>query len=178
MKTRNYNWYTMYGVEGIIVDEANPKFAGKKHIAQCGDYVFIPLSELEGIEIDEDDALLEYYDSYEPKEQVNIGEEIVVDKVVNIENKQCLFETFVNMDLYLDDLYTREICTLTDDHYQWTSELTKFVDRCVDKIDKCYFNKEAARKEWGIIEGKYHDFNQFNEEMTFGKVIGIIDQYR
>lgn len=177
METRNYNWYTMYGVEGIIADEANPKFAGKKHIAQCGDYVFIPLSKLEGIEIDEDDTLLEYYDSYEPNEPVNIGEEIVCESVVNIENKQCLVETFVNRDLYLDDLYTREICTRTDKYYQWTSELTKFVDGCIDKIDKGYFNKDAASKEWKAIEGKYHDYNQFNEVMTFGKVMDIIDQY-
>lgn len=177
METRNYNWYTMYGVEGIIADEANPKFAGKKHIAQCGDRVFIPLSKLDGIEIEKDDTILEYYDSYE-LEPVNIGEEIVCEYVINIENKQCLVETFVNMDLYLDDLYTREICTLTDDHCQWTSELTKFVDGCVDKIDKGYFNKEAARKEWEIIEGKYHDCNQFNEVMTFGKVMDIIDQYK
>lgn len=177
METRNYNWYTMYGVEGIIVDEANPKFAGKKHIAQCGDYVFIPLSELGGIKIDKDDTILEYYDSYEP-EPCNIGEEIVCEDVVNIENKQCLVETFVSMDLYLDDLYTREICTLTDDYYQWTSELTKFVDWCVDKIDKCCFNKEAARKEWEEIEGKYNKYNQFNEVMTFGKVMDIIRQYR
>ena len=171
------NWYIFNGVKGVIADTDNEKFAGIKPVATNGNYGFYSLASLEGKDITDKDCALEYYDSYEPT-PVNIHEEIVSEEVVNIENRQCLIDCFVNKDLYEDDLYERMMCTETDDTYDWTSELTRLKDYAQYLRGRNLQNvKEMVENRWNEYCDSYSALNvQFVEKKTFEEVWAIIEQ--
>ena len=175
MTTLN-NWYIFNEVKGVIADMDNEKFAGIKPVATNGNFGFYQLSSIEGKDITDNDCALEYYDSYEPT-PVNIHEEIVSQQVVNIENSQRLIDCFVNKDLYEEDLYERMMCTVTDDTYDWTSELTRLKDYAQYLRDRNLQNvKEMVENRWNEYCDSYSALNvQFVEKKTFDEVWNIIN---
>ena len=171
------NWYIFNGVKGVIADMDNEKFAGVKPVATNGNFGFYSLASLEGKDITDNDCALEYYDTYEPR-PVSIHEEIVSQQVVNIENSQRLIDCFVNKDLYEEDLYERMMCTVTDDTYDWTSELTRLKDYAQYLRDRNLKNvKEMVENRWNEYCDSYSALNvQFVEKKTFEEVWEIIEQ--
>ena len=171
------NWYIFNGVKGVIADMDNEKFAGIKPVARDGMVGFYALTDIEEKEITDNDCLLEYYDSYEKKNPVNIHEELVINQVVNVENKQCLYCGFINKTLFENDLYERMMCTVTDDTYDWTSELTRLKDYAQYLRDRNLQNvKEMVENRWNEYCDSYSALNvQFVEKKTFDEVWNIIN---
>ena len=171
------NWYIFNGVKGVIADMDNEKFAGIKPVARDGMVGFYALTDIEEKEITDNDCLLEYYDSYEKKNPVNIHEELVINQVVNVENKQCLYCGFINKTLFENDLYERMMCTVTDDTYDWTSELTRLKDYAQYLHDRNLKNvKEMVENRWNEYCDSYSALNvQFVEKKTFDEVWNIIN---
>ena len=171
------NWYIFNGVKGVIADTDNDKFAGIKPVARDGMVGFYALTDIEDKDITDNDCLLEYYDSYNKKNPVNIHEELVINQVVNVENKQCLYRGFINKTLFENDLYERMMCTVTDDTYDWTSELTRLKDYTQYLRDRNLQNvKEMVENRWNEYCDSYSALNvQFVDKKTFDEVWNIID---
>lgn len=172
------NWYIFNGVKGVIADMDNEKFAGIKPVARDGMVGFYALTDIEDKDITDNDCLLEYYDSYEKKNPVNIHEELVINQVVNVENKQCLYCGFINKTLFENDLYERMMCTVTDDTYDWTSELTRLKYYAQYLRERNLQNvKEMVENRWNEYCDSYSALNvQFFEKKTFDEIWAIIEQ--
>lgn len=91
-----------------------------------GMYFFVPLADLPEV-ADTITAwrIASYNDSY----QTGVGDGIVIvdDEVVNIENYQHLIGGFVAADYAAVDYVKRELLTVTDRYYSWTSERSRFI---------------------------------------------------
>ena len=170
------NWYIFNGVKGVIADMDNEKFAGIKPVARDGMVGFYALTDIEEKEITDNDCLLEYYDSYEKKNPVNIHEELVINQVVNVENKQCLYCGFINKTLFENDLYERMMCTVTDDTYEWISALTTLIYLAQSNSNRADV-KELVEAKWQELCDSYGVLDtQYVEKMTFEEVWAIIEQ--
>lgn len=170
------NWYIFNGVKGVIADMDNEKFSGIKPVARDGMVGFYALTDIEDKGITDNDCLLEYYDSYNKKNPVNIHEELVDNQVVDVENKQCLYCGFVNKTLFENDLYERMMCTVTDDTYDWMSEVTKLIFFAQTNSSRADV-KELVEAKWQERCESYSVLDtQFIEKMTFEEVWNIIEQ--
>ena len=170
------NWYIFNGVKGVIADMDNEKFAGIKPVARDGMVGFYALTDIEEKEITDNDCLLEYYDSYNKKNPVNIHEELVINQVVNVENKQCLYCGFINKTLFENDLYERMMCTVTDDTYEWISAVTTLIYLAQSNSNRADV-KELVEAKWQELCDSYSALDtQYVEKMTFEEVWAIIEQ--
>lgn len=170
------NWYIFNGVKGVIADMDNEKFAGIKPVARDGMVGFYALTDIEDKEITDNDCLLEYYDSYEKKNPVNIHEELVINQVVNVENKQRLYCGFINKTLFENDLYERMMCTVTDDTYEWISAVTTLIFLAQSNSNRSDV-KELVEARWQALCDSYSVLDtQYVEKMTFEDVWEIIEQ--
>ena len=170
------NWYIFNGVKGVIADMDNEKFAGIKPVARAGMVGFYALTDIEEKEITDNDCLLEYYDSYNKKNPVNIHEELVINQVVNVENKQCLYCGFINKTLFENDLYERMMCTVTDDTYEWISAVKTLIYLAQSNSNRADV-KELVEAKWQELCDSYSVLDtQYVEKMTFEEVWAIIEQ--
>lgn len=170
------NWYIFNGVKGVIADMDNEKFAGVKPVARDGMVGFYALTDIEDKEITDNDCLLEYYDSYNKKNPVNIHEELVINQVVNVENKQRLYCGFINKTLFENDLYERMMCTVTDDTHEWISAVTTLIYLAQSNSNRADV-KELVEARWQALCDSYSVLDtQYVEKMTFEEVWAIIEQ--
>ena len=147
------NWYIFNGVKGVIADMDNEKFAGIKPVATNGNFGFYSLSSIEGKDITDNDCALEYYDSHEKKNPVNIHEELVINQVVNVENKQCLNCGFINKTLFENYLYERMTVTTLIFYAQSNSSRADVKELVEAKWEALCDSKTMAFEEvWAIIE--------------------------
>lgn len=162
---RNYAWYVMYGKEGILADINNPKLADIEPIENDGSIGFYAFTDIpEGTEITKDDVLFELSDRQ--AEEAHSGFAIVYEEIVNPENEQCLIYEFVDKDYYEDDLFTRMLCTETNEYYDWTSDRTRFID---SQAEEETFEEEAEA-EWEEICSEYKGMNHCSEYPDFDEI--------
>ena len=155
------NEYMLKGVKGFLLEVDNPKVKNINPIDSNSYYGFYSLEQISGIDINEKDTKLEYFDEHNGQFSSN---EIVLNSIVNPENKQTLIsEVWVNKDLFEDDLYERELLIETNKFYEWESERTKFIR----KIMEYKLSREEAEKEWDEIIKDYNGLNHYSEPALF-----------
>ena len=135
------NTYTFNGTEVVIlytdeVTNAQPIYTdGDKGLYRCED-----VPEAIGLLTEEDD-----YSGYSG------NCEIVCTECVNPENEQHLLCGFWSKEYADQDRIIRELCTLTDGHYGWTSERESMEGSISSEAEDGEISEEAAhrlRQDW------------------------------
>jgi hypothetical protein len=161
MKTYNFN-----GENGILANVNNDKFASVKPIYDNNEQGFYRMDDVKDIDVTDDDTLITYDEIYGGE----INEEfipIVCSRVENVENCEKLIYEWVTEDYAKGDEILQEYATRTDDHYDWKSEVTEFIessrinmkrmmeDDIHDDEDEYDFQerykKETIKPEWDEI---------------------------
>lgn len=118
---------------------------------------FVPFGKLDTDTLDLDDIRGLTSESDYAEE----GEEITDEAIVNDENEQRLMVDCVwsTIDYHKSDLYVRELLVTTNDHYDWTSERRRMINKIYDSIKNDRFDaqKSELEKEWNEIVAQYSD---------------------
>ena len=187
---RKMIWYIFEGIKGILAYVDNPKLDGITPVEEDGCMCFYPLNLLENVDIQPGDCCSELYSAYACYD-MNVGEEIVYELVVNPYDKQRLIYGFVNKEMYEQYLYDRELKTETDRYYDWRSELTKYID-CVlyawrsemetlllygeDEEQALDNIKNEMEEKWNEVSAPYAAFNHAGDAQTFDNVWSMISE--
>lgn len=169
---RNYAWYRYNGEEGILADPENEKLQGIEPYEEGDDFNFYTFEILEGIEITAEDTRCVLSDSY-GVDCAEKGGEIGNYRMTNPEMEQSSLYAWEYDDVHEDDEAVRELNTYTNQYYDWSSELTKFVDAA---IHNDWETKEELEKEWKEISKNY-TFH-FSEPLDFDEIWRVIDENR
>lgn len=154
MKTYAYN-----GIVGVLLDNDNGKICGVNPTKAGGNRSFFSLDSLADIDIEDGDTRVTYDEEYNGDFDDN-EVPITYTEVANIGNRQKLVREWVTEDYADDDEYEREILTLTDEHYEWTSELSKLVKALREAyypdmdMNALQDARERLRPEWDALCGK------------------------
>lgn len=140
-----YVFYVYKGEVGILC-YLDDDTANAKGYASDGQIAFVPAYDMEGVCKDLDNgACATYEDSYD----AYCGcMSIDLHTVTNIENEQRLLHYTWVSDVYAEsDEYQRELLTITDKYYDWTSERSRMIDKIIDAMDRG-IALAGLKKEW------------------------------
>ena len=145
---RNFFWYKWKNpqdefIDVIITQRRNEKFSKIVPLIRTDSQCLFRLSDCESIDINEKDTKLSKDDEYTGY-WCGSDEVVCKDIVDQKAKKKLLRNIFVSKTYFLDDLYERELLTLTDDNFDWLSEKTIFFRNCFEEK----FSREEAMEIW------------------------------
>ena len=176
MKTYTYN-----GIVGVLLDNDNEKICGVNPMEKGLNRSFFSLDSLTDIDIEDGDARVTYDEEYNGEFDDN-EVPITYTEVANIGNRQKLIREWVTEDYADDDEYEREMLTLTDEHYEWTSELSKLANALRDAyypnmdVNALREAQERLRPEWNALCGKMEmKRGEYTDEAL--PIAGVVEKY-
>ena len=157
----NYIWFVHSGTkkEGALLYESDVN--GVKPIDSDGAIGFYALDSLIGIDVP-DISCTTYYEDDGVE-----GDTIKCDWIVNQHNKNKFIDVWASVKYINTDECERMLCTETDEHYDWKSDLTKFVGRVLAN------DKTANRETWEQTCDQYIDDLGVLEIPTWDEVLEI-----
>lgn len=180
IKENGYPWYVSDWAdeEGVIISD---NFTGYDELANldrervqvAAGGTFVPFALVpDGVTVG--DVLATLDDSY--ADIVSCGERIVNSMLINPENEQCSIDGFATVDYADDDYYRREVLTVTNQYYDWHSELSD----TVESWENSDISREDAKEEWLTLCANFEKYRHNEEDGRdkFDELWEGVEEYR